>query len=248
MDSQWRATIERNLMISNDSAIASLLSNLNAGINRGPLLDPKTYEDFTVKVGRETGPQGVLGGVLSQEDYDTFMDIVKDLNVKDASIREMSTMARRLREAGLETPLGVTVISDGPVEFNSAGKQINHDVKYNQLEYQRQNLPNYTDSPATRHMAIGAMKLVAAIANASPVTGETVSSQVFAQQDLGRVAEKGDNQGVHLEFSELAKQLSGREDEKFELPEELKLAMLLQELEDAAKARRLGGDGDAEGS
>ena len=157
-------------------------------------------------------------------------------------------MARWLREAGLEAPLGVTGTSDGPAEFYAAGRQINHDVKYNQLEYQRQTLPNYADLPATRHIAIGAMKLVAAVANASPVTGETVSSRVFAQQDLDCAAAKGDNQSTYLELSELAKQLSGREDEEFELPEELKLAMLLQELEDAAKAKRLGGEGDMEHS
>lgn len=233
-------------MISNTSAVASMLSNLNASMSRGTLLDPARYENFTIKVGEKTGGEGLLGGVLSQKDYDTFMDIVKDLNVKDASISEMSTMSRRLREAGLETPQGVIGTSLGPAEFSSpiGGNEINRDVKYNQLEYQRQTLPKYADLPATRHIAIGAMKLVAAIANASPITGETVSSQVFAQQDLDRAVAKGDSQSFHVELSELAKQLSGREEKEIELPEELKLALLLQELEDAEKAKRISDNNE----
>ena len=57
--------------------LSNALGNLSLNANRS-LLDPKQYEGFTVKVGKETSQNGVLGGVLSQDDYDKFKEIVKD--------------------------------------------------------------------------------------------------------------------------------------------------------------------------
>lgn len=43
--------------------LSNALGNLSLNANRS-LLDPKQYEGFTVKVGKETSQNGVLGGVL----------------------------------------------------------------------------------------------------------------------------------------------------------------------------------------
>ena len=168
---------------------------LNSSLNRlaqntsRAATDPKQYEGFTVKVGAQSSPDGILGGVLSQQDYDKFMDIVKDVNVMDASYDEMWNVGRRLREAGLlpdsersDHAVGFTL---GSVEFGADGNGINTDKKYNQLEYQRTTLPGYAGSlyNDTRPSAIDGFKLVAAIANASPKTGETVAKEAFSAQE-----------------------------------------------------------------
>lgn len=61
----------------------------------------------------------------------------------------------------------------GSVEFGPDGKGINQDAKYNQWDFQQKQLPTYAGSEfnGSRGGAINSMKLIAAVANASPVTG-----------------------------------------------------------------------------
>lgn len=97
--------------------LSNALGNLSLNANRS-LLDPKQYEGFTVKVGKETSQNGVLGGVLSQDDYDKFKEIVKDINVKDASRNDMLTLYRGLIDAKLLTYEQVNFgYISGSVEF-----------------------------------------------------------------------------------------------------------------------------------
>ncbi len=165
--------------------VGSHLDRLVQSVNR-TALDPKQYEGFTVKVGSESGPDGVLGGVLSQQDYDKFMDIVKDVNVMNASYDEMYGVWRKLVDENLLSiyRLGSNFIT-GSTEYDERGRGINSDAKYNQMEYQRTLLPLYADKDFrnTRASAIDGFKLVAAIANASPKTGETVAKEAFSPQE-----------------------------------------------------------------
>ncbi len=116
-------------------------NNLSISMNKS-MLDPKQYEGFTVKVGKETSPEGMLGGTLSQKDYDKFKEIVKDVNVKDASSNDMLTLYRGLIDAKLLTygQVNFGYIS-GSVEFGPDGKGINQDAKYNQWDFQQKQLP-----------------------------------------------------------------------------------------------------------
>ena len=121
--------------------LSNALGNLSLNANRS-LLDPKQYEGFTVKVGKETSQNGVLGGVLSQDDYDKFKEIVKDINVKDASRNDMLTLYRGLIDAKLLTYEQVNFgYISGSVEFGPDGKGINQDAKYNQWDFQQKQLP-----------------------------------------------------------------------------------------------------------
>lgn len=166
----------------------SNLDRLALSANRSTT-DPKQYEGFTVKVGAESSPDGILGGVLSQQDYDKFMSIVKDVNVMNASYDEMSGVWRKLIDEKLlpDTDRGLHVHGyiTGSKEFDSSGRAINTDAKYNQMEYQRTVLPGYADKEchSTRPSAIDGFKVIAAIANASPKTGEVIAKDAFSLQE-----------------------------------------------------------------
>lgn len=220
--------------------LSNALSNISANMNRS-LLDPKQYEGFTVKVGKETSPEGMLGGTLNQKDYDKFKEIVKDVNVKDASRNDMLTLYRGLIDAKLLTydQVGAGTIL-GSVEFNSSGKGVNYDSKYNQLEYQKKQLPGYAgaDYAASRNEAIAGMKLVSAIANASPVTGVTVAEHAYSPQERSAGAESSNN-SFHIQLSDLAQHLSrGEKVEELDAPKDVDIAELIKQLEQMAQAQR----------
>ena len=177
------------LHVTQSSAgVGSYLDRLALNLNR-TATDPKRYEDFTVKVGEESSSDGILGGVLNKKDYDTFMDIVKDVNVMNASYDDMVAVGRKLIDAKLlpdtDRGLHAWAFTFGSTEYDSAGRGINSDAKYNQMEYQRTMLPAYAEKSCnnTRSSAIDGFKLVAAIANASPKTGETVAKEAFSPQE-----------------------------------------------------------------
>ena len=180
--------ISRLHVTQSTAGVGSHLDRLALSVNRSAT-DPKQYEGFTVKVGPESSPDGVLGGVLNKKDYDTFMDIVKDVNVMNASYDDMAGVWRKLVDAKLlpDTDKGMFVFSfiTGSKEFDSSGHSIHSDAKYNQMEYQRTMLPFYAGKMYnnTRSSAIDGFKLVAAIANASPKTGETVAKEAFSPQE-----------------------------------------------------------------
>ena len=180
--------ISRLHVTQSTAGVGSHLDRLALSVNRSAT-DPKQYEGFTVKVGPESSPDGVLGGVLNKKDYDTFMDIVKDVNVMNASYDDMAGVWRKLVDAKLlpDTDKGMFVFSfiTGSKEFDSSGHSIHSDAKYNQMEYQRTMLPFYAGKMYnnTRSSAIDGFKLVAAIANASPKTGETVAKEAFSAQE-----------------------------------------------------------------
>lgn len=184
-----------NLHVTQSSVgLNSNLDRLAQNINRS-VLDPKKYEGFTVKVGKESSPDGILGGVLSQKDYDKFMDIVKDVNVMNASYDDMAGVWRSLVDANLlpDTDRGMFVFSfiTGSKEYDEKGRGINTAEKYNQMEYQRASLPFYADKlhNNTRSSAIDGFKIVAAIANASPKTGEVIAKHAFASQERSPMAD-----------------------------------------------------------
>lgn len=193
------------------------------------LVDPQRYADFTVEVGEETSSRGILGGVLSQEDYDKFMGIIKDLNVLDASHNEMAQARSRLFAAGLLAH-DASLTMTGAANFNEHGQQINADRKFNQLGYQHKTLPLYSgkDTDQVRTMVIDSFKVVTAIANASPVTGQTVSADIsFAKQNSA---------GVQVDISEFAQRLAAGED--IEEDKEPDLMEIIKALQLAAQMRR----------
>jgi hypothetical protein len=73
----------------------------------------------------------------------------------------------------------------GSVEFDSSGKGINQDAKYNQWDFQQKQLPAYADHEfdGSRSGAINAMRLMATVANASPLTDTTVAKETYSPQD-----------------------------------------------------------------
>lgn len=79
----------------NITGTSSLLGNLQTSLSRN-VTDPKNYEGFQVKVGAKSSPDGIVGGVLSQKDYDAFKAIAGTINVNDASTAEMSVVTRKL--------------------------------------------------------------------------------------------------------------------------------------------------------
>ena len=219
--------------------LSNALGNLSLNENRS-LLDPKQYEGFTVKVGKETSQNGVLGGVLSQDDYDKFKEIVKDINVKDASRNDMLTLYRGLIDAKLLTYEQVNFgYISGSVEFGPDGKGINQDAKYNQWDFQQKQLPTYAGSEfnGSRGGAINSMKLIAAVANASPVTGATVAKETYSPQD--RNYSSGNSSSYQVNFSELAQRLSrGESIEELNVPKDVDIAELIKQLEQMAQAQR----------
>jgi len=203
------------------------------------VLDPKTHEGFTVRVGRVSSVKGVLGGVLDQKDYDKFMDIVKDINVKDASKTELSRVHRALISAKLLTYGQVGSISSSG-ENDASGRGINYDAKYNQWDYQQRQLPLYAKSSTTnaaRESALNEFKLVAAIANASPITGVTVAKETYSPQDRSSMVVGNETK---LSISEQARRLlvRGPEEEKPEPLTEDDVERLIEMLEDMAEQLR----------
>lgn len=176
--------------------VSASLENLASGYLAG-LYNPSRYEGFSVSEGAKTGKGGLTSGVLSKEDYATFKDIVKNVNVRDASYDEMSEVFHKLLDAQLVT-LDQMLSIEGTVEFGKGG-QINRDVKYDQMEYQRRQLPLYTtpETDATRAGAMDSFKVVAAIANASPLTGQTIARFALCESDR--------NSAVEVDLSEEAR-------------------------------------------
>lgn len=218
---------------------ANVFNNLSTSMNKS-MLDPKQYEGFTVKVGKETSPEGILGGTLSQKDYDKFKEIVKDVNVKDASRNDMLTLYRGLIDAKLLTYDQVNFGDiSGSIEFGPDGKGINQDAKYNQWDYQQKQLPTYAGSEfnESRGGAINAMKLIAAVANTSPVTGATVAKETYSPQDLNYSS--GNTSSYQVNFSALAQRLSrGEKVEELDAPKDVDIAELVKQLERLAQAQR----------
>lgn len=193
------------------------------------LVDPQRYADFTVEVGEETSSRGVLGGVLSQEDYDKFMEIIKDFNVLDASTNEMKQLRSQLIQAGLmDYEVGSTF--SGPATFALDKNPENYDNKYNQLGYQFGKLPRYAgkEYDQVRDKVIDAFKIVAAVANSSPATGQTISP------DVGYTPETP--AGVQVDISEFAQRLAAGED--IEEDKEPDLMEIIKALQLAAQMRR----------
>lgn len=181
-----------------------------------------------------------MGGVLSQDDYDKFKEIVKDINVKDASRNDMLTLYRGLIDAKLLTYEQVNFgYISGSVEFGPDGKGINQDAKYNQWDFQQKQLPTYAGSEfnGSRGGAINSMKLIAAVANASPVTGATVAKETYSPQD--RNYSSGNSSSYQVNFSELAQRLSrGESIEELNVPKDVDIAELIKQLEQMAQAQR----------
>lgn len=217
----------------NITGTSSLLGNIQTSLSRN-VTDSKNYEGFQVKVGAKSSPDGIVGGVLSQKDYDAFKAIADTVNVNDASKTEMNTVIRSLLDAGLLKNDAMFGFLSGPSEFDGKGTQINIDVKYNQQEYQRQSLPLYADPQfnQTRDMARDAFKAINAIAKASSLTGATVSSRIYAQSDIDSAA----SQGVKVDLSELGKKLAAGDETK-DTYDEIDIALLLMQLEQAKAAQ-----------
>lgn len=176
--------------------VSTSLESLASGY-LAKVYNPSKHEGFSVSEGAKTGKGGLASGVLSKEDYATFKDIVRNVNVRDASHDEMSDIYYKLLDAHLVT-LDQMLSIEGTVEFGKGG-QINRDLKYDQMEYQRKQLPLYTTSEtdSTREGAMNSFKVVAAIANASPLTGQTVAR--FARCEPDR------NSAVDVDLSEEAR-------------------------------------------
>lgn len=110
----------------------------------------------------------------------------------------------------------------GSVEFDSSGKGINQDAKYNQWDFQQKQLPAYADHEfdGSRSGAINAMRLMATVANASPLTGTTVAKETYSPQD--RSYGVTSNGSVTVNISELAKRLAnGEKVEDLEVPQDV---------------------------
>lgn len=213
-----------------------VLGNLATSFSKS-LLDPRKYENFTVQVGAQTGPDGVLGGTLCQPDYDEFKQIVKDGNVKDASYTDMMKVYRSLTDAGLLTHEQVDASFFGSVEFNANGNQINADSKYNQWDSQHEQFPLYNapDAAANRGAAINTFKLVAAIANALLATGDTVAERAFSPQERAAGA-SGASASFHLQLSDMAQRLSqGKKVQKLDAPPGTDIAKLIKQMGQAQR-------------
>lgn len=217
----------------NITGTSAFLGNFQSSVNKS-LADPRLLDNFQIKIGVTSSPDGILGGVLSQEDYETFKSIADKVNVNSASNTEMKTAIRSLLDTGLLKNGDLLGVASGPVEFDSAGSQINTDVKYNQQEYQRQAFPHYAGAEfnQTRGLARDSLKIVNAIAKASSQTGVAVSSQVYAQQDIDRAAAES----VKVSLSGVGKGLAAGESKK-EPNSDIDIAMLLLQMAQAAKAR-----------
>ena len=222
------------------NSLSNMLANMAANQLRN-VYDPKKHEGFVVKVGAQSSLEGVVGGTLEQSDYEEFTSIVKDVNVMDASYRDMSNVYRKLVDANLVRDDQVLVTFFGSVEFDGAGRQINDTTKYNQLEFQRRQLPLYSSpgNDSTRDQALSTFKLVAAIANASEVTGTTVAKESISEQD--RQYEVSGVVSYQSQFSELAQRLAkGERLQESDVPDsaEVDIVALIKQLELMAQAKR----------
>lgn len=185
------------------------MSNVSATLDKlaegylSTVYNPAKHEGFSVREGDKTGKGGVVSGVLGPEDYAAFMDIVKDVNIRDASCEEMDSVYRRLKDANLVSE-GQMISISGTLEFVGTS-QVNGNLKYDQLEYQRKQLPLYTtpNTDSTRVGAINSFKVVAAIANASPLTGQTVAHYAICETDR--------NQAVQVDISDEARKKAREE-------------------------------------
>lgn len=191
--------------MSTITPVSTMLDSLATGYLKG-VYSPEKHESFQVKVGEKTGEGGVLSGVLSEKDHSKFKSIIKDLNVKDASYREMSDVYRKLGAAGLTSENDILSNFMGSTEYDEGGSQINADAKYNQWRYHKDGLASYADLmfSETRECALSTFKLMAAIANASPATGQTVARESVSAQDR--------QQAVRVDLSEEARRRARKED------------------------------------
>jgi len=221
------------------SPLSKIMGNLSK-IYLKDYLDPSNYEKFSVKVGAKTGRNGVLSGVLSQADYGKFMNIVRNINVTDASRNEMKRVRMELFDAGLVNSVQVDSMFDGPYESGADGRAANGDAKYNQWQYQKEILPFYAspDCDSTRDAALNSFKLVAAVANASPITGVTVAKDIVPLKDRVGATDAVDN-SLHVDLSDRAKRLErGENPDDPEFPEEMDIAELIKRLEKMEQAQR----------
>lgn len=187
------------------NAVTTMLDSLATGYLKG-VYSPGKYESFRVEIGDKTGDGGVLSGVLSEKDHAKFKSIIKDLNVKDASHNEMSEAYWQLSAAGLISQNDILSSFMGPSEYDKGGSEINTTTKYNQWQYHKEGLGGYADPmfSETQGQALNTFKLLAAIANASTVTGQTVASESVAAQDR--------EQAVQVDLSEEARRRARKED------------------------------------
>jgi hypothetical protein len=234
--------------MSSINSLTSMLNNITANQLRS-VFDSKKHEGFSVSAGVQSSSEGVVGGTLEQPDYEKFMNIVKGVNVLDASYRDMSNVYRKLVDANLVSPDQVLVTFFGSVEFDGAGNQINDTTKYNQLEFQRRQLPLYSSpgNDSTRNQALSTFKLVAAIANASEVTGSTVAKESISEQD--RQYEISDAVRYQSQFSELAQRLAkGERLQESDVPdnEDVDIVALIKQLELMAQAKRAAESSEAD--
>lgn len=182
--------------------------NFNTLVTAGSsITDPKNYADFKVTLGEVSSSNGILGGVLDQEDYDKFTSIIKDFNIMDASHNEINLIRRQLTDAGLMTH-EVSSTMAGPAAFIANGEQ-DYNKKYNQLGYQQELLPRYAGKEynQVRSNVIDAFKIVTAIAEASPSTGKTVSQDTY----FNASADTHTKPGITVNISEFAQQLATQE-------------------------------------
>ncbi|WP_165838117.1 hypothetical protein [Pseudomonas sp. URIL14HWK12:I11] len=211
-----------------------MLDSLAAGYLKG-VCRSENFESFQVKTGDKTGAGGVLSGVLSDKDYTTFNSVVKDLNVKSASYKEMSEVYRKLAATGLVSENDILTSFMGSSEHDTGGYQVNGNAKYNQWQYQKDALASYADPmlSETRDRALNTFKLMAAIANASPVTGQTVARESVSAQDR--------EQAVQVDLSEEARRRARKEGYGIEdrEPDESKfMNKLLEEMKRIATAAK----------
>lgn len=208
---------------------------------------------FKVRVGGESGSGDILSGVLSQQDMDAFKTIVKDVNVLDASHKEMSSMERELYDARLLPMLSANHHISGPTDFKD-GKQVNRDVKYNQLQYQKNMLAGMNEDPESHAMSFHAqdivrnnIKILSAVADASEATGRSISPRVSSSSGSGDFKLELSDFGRKLargELGEMGKTEIEEIKKKKEMDEvDLKILLLLlkqqaaQEQADAIKAQ-----------
>ncbi|UFH50703.1 hypothetical protein [Pseudomonas sp. KNUC1026] len=196
---------------------------------------PGKHESFQVKIGDKTGEGGVLSGVLSEKDHAQFQSIIKGLNVKDASYSEMSEVYRKLGAAGLISENDILSSFMGSSEHDAGGSQVNAGAKYDQWQYHKDGLASYADPmfSETRERALNTFKLMAAIANASPVTGQTVARESVSAQDR--------EQAVQVDLSEEARRRARKEDYGIDdrEPDEAKFMNdLIEQMQEMAQAAK----------